>query len=162
MADTGKTPTEEEIVKYFDNIVVKTQDGCVYYQDAKKKWKHYTTAEGYQLLLDLLRLTHKTMVYCTDEMTKAGMDVEAELEKGKEVYTEKPSRQTEAITWSQQDYATLGLQYHYLRLKSIQRFTETYNMMHRAYNKGIFQGLEKEKEVCSSEVPFLQNLFSLD
>ena len=45
------------------------------------------------------------------------------------------------ITWSQENYAHLGLQAEYLRLKSIQRITEGTVAMERAYNAGAFAAL---------------------
>ena len=45
------------------------------------------------------------------------------------------------MTWSQQNYGHLGLQAEYLRLKSIQRLTEGWAAMQRAYNAGAFRHL---------------------
>ncbi|KOO26407.1 hypothetical protein Ctob_004548 [Chrysochromulina tobinii] len=62
---------------------------------------------------------------------------------GEKIYAQKPNLGEHGITWSQENYAHKGLQIEYLRLKSIQRFTESYACMQRAYNKGAFAKLQR-------------------
>ena len=65
------------------------------------------------------------------------------LDEGKRIYGEKPSLRKFAksdatnknVTWSNDEYAHVGLQHQYLRLKSLQRFTETYNLVGRAVGR---------------------------
>ena len=42
------------------------------------------------------------------------------------------------MTWSQEEYANLGLQRQYLKLKSYQRFTEAWSLLERADARGLF------------------------
>jgi hypothetical protein len=52
---------------------------------------------------------------------------------------DRATRGTSALaTWSQEEYANLGLQREYLRFKSIQRFTETWALLERASKRGLF------------------------
>jgi len=69
------------------------------------------------------------------------VDVKNEIANGRYIYTVKPSRNTSGEVWSGDDYASPAFLYHYIKYKSIQRFTESYNMMIRAYNKGILSAL---------------------
>jgi hypothetical protein len=42
------------------------------------------------------------------------------------------------VTWSYDEYGHPGLQLFYLKLKSWQRFTETYALLERAAMRGLF------------------------
>jgi len=44
------------------------------------------------------------------------------------------------VTWSYDEYGHPGLQLYYLKLKSWQRFTETYALLERAGKRGLFEG----------------------
>ena len=71
-----------------------------------------------------------------------------ELEKtGKDIYRNKPTFKrtrdskefgdAQFVTWSQEEYANLGLQRQYLKLKSYQRFTEAWSLLERADARGL-------------------------
>ena len=65
------------------------------------------------------------------------------LEEGREIYAEKRNMAAQAVTWSQQEYKHLGLQFEYLCFKSLQRFTETWALLQRAKEQGLFEVLLK-------------------
>ena len=56
--------------------------------------------------------------------------------QGESIYAQKPNLGANGVTWSQENYGHLGLQAEYLRLKSVQRYTETYAIMQRVHNAG--------------------------
>ena len=65
------------------------------------------------------------------------------LAGGKHVYDTKPTlsatRGTDQLaTWSQEEYGQPGLQREYLVYKSLQRFTETWALLERASDAGLF------------------------
>ena len=62
------------------------------------------------------------------------------------IYKTKPNMKN-GVTWSESEYRHLGFLYHYVRLKSIQRFTETYNLMCRALDKNLFNFVNTKKKV---------------
>ena len=58
-------------------------------------------------------------------LTESLREVDPALKsQGESIYAQKPNLGANGVTWSQENYAHLGLQAEYLRLKSIQRFTE--------------------------------------
>jgi hypothetical protein len=65
------------------------------------------------------------------------------ISEGKQIYSEKkhliagvPGQPK--VTWSQDEYAHPGMQIMYLKLKSFQRFTETWAMLERSARLGLF------------------------
>ena len=59
--------------------------------------------------------------------------------EGERLYVEKPTlRGDQNVTWSYDEYGHPGLQLYYLKLKSWQRFTETYALLERAHRRGLF------------------------
>ena len=74
--------------------------------------------------------------------------------EGERLYVEKPTLRGDAnVTWSYDEYGHPGLQLYYLKLKSWQRFTETYALMERAGRRGLFDAPRPEgrplRVVCS-------------
>ena len=118
------------------------QGGAVYYQDARRKYEFYCGAEGLRLLVGLVERTR--VVLEKNAAILATLDpAEAKklVSEGRKIYGEKPSLRKFGgktkgdglnVTWSDAEYAHVGLQTQYLRLKSFQRFTETYNLVARA------------------------------
>ena len=122
-------------------VFLDDRGGSVYFQDARRKYKFFCGAEGLALLAGLLERTRAVMA--KNEELLALMDPRESkqlLEEGKKIYGEKPSlRKFDKkkgdglnVTWSDAEYAHVGLQTQYLKLKSFQRFTETYNLVARA------------------------------
>ena len=84
-----------------------------------------------------------------------------ELEKtGKDIYRNKPTFKrtknsktfgdAQFVTWSQEEYANLGLQRQYLKLKSYQRFTEAWSLLERADARGLFDNFLASNPSSSS------------
>ena len=111
-----------------------------YFQDRRRRWPYRTDAKG----AGLLRAMIGTAAPLLEGMIKALELTEPEMRAdGEKIYAQKPNLGEHGITWSQENYAHKGLQIEYLRLKSIQRFTESYVCMQRAYNAGAFAKLQR-------------------
>jgi hypothetical protein len=70
---------------------------------------------------------------------------------GQGLYAHKPTLRTRGVTWSTEEYSHPGLQRMYLRMKSIQRFTEIWSLLERAKALGVFHDIfagrnEEEEE----------------
>lgn len=75
---------------------------------------------------------NKQLVDATDDPAKTAKD-------GVAIYSNKPTLRSKAgVTWSIDEYAHPGLQRMYLKMKSFQRYTETYSLLQRATHKGMF------------------------
>ena len=97
------------------------EDGtAVYYQDRRKQWPYTASAAGASLLQRLLAeatpLLRSSLEALQDDPDGAELRRE-----GERIYAQKPNMRAGGITWSQENYAHLGLQAEYLRLKSIQQ-----------------------------------------
>ena len=53
------------------------------------------------------------------------------LKRGKYIYSSKSSLKTSSVTWSEDEYNNYGLQAYYLKLKSFQRFVESWSLLER-------------------------------
>ncbi|KAA8497341.1 hypothetical protein FVE85_1070 [Porphyridium purpureum] len=122
----------------------------VYYQDRTKKWAFQTSKEGADLLLELVKANEPLLAWNLSEIDKVESSSrhsrESVLEEGRRMYADKNSMKNEGVTWSIDEYGHLGLQAQYLRLKSFQRFTETWTMLERAQVAGVFAELEQSDE----------------
>jgi hypothetical protein len=58
--------------------------------------------------------------------------------QGELIYEMKPSLKAYNKTWSQEEYGHPGLQRTYIKLKSFQRFTETWATLERSAAEGLF------------------------
>jgi hypothetical protein len=95
-----------------------------YFQDHKQQWKfYYSSNASHRLLKTLLQRISPAMTTLEHAAPTA-------MQEGEQIYRKKPSKDGEG-TWSQEEYAHYGLQREYIRFKSFQRFTETYNAMER-------------------------------
>ena len=67
---------------------------------------------------------------------------------GERIYANKPTLKSKAgVTWSQDEYGHPGLQRMYLKMKSYQRYTETFSLLERAERLGVFDAeLSSSKE----------------
>ncbi|KAL7541719.1 hypothetical protein ACHAXR_011153 [Thalassiosira sp. AJA248-18] len=66
---------------------------------------------------------------------------------GQGLYAHKPTLRTKGVTWSTEEYSHPGLQRMYLRMKSIQRFTEIWCLLERSAAIGVFdEFFERNKE----------------
>lgn len=110
---------------------------CKFYTDKDQKYVNETTEEGCELIKKLIAKTKEIL----DDLEKT-LSAE-ELAKGESIYRNQPSRSVTgqrghalSATWSMDEYNDKGFQYHYIKNKSIQRYTETYDMLQMAYNDG--------------------------
>jgi len=115
--------------------------GCVFFQDARRKYEFACGAAGLRLLAGLVARTKVVLALNARALARLPADQASKLlDEGRRIYGEKPSLrkfaasdgQNKNVTWSDDEYGHLGLQAQYLKLKSFQRFTETYNMCARA------------------------------
>ena len=65
------------------------------------------------------------------------------MAQGELIYEMKPSLKAYNKTWSQEEYGHPGLQRTYIKLKSFQRFTETWATLERAAAEGLFDEWKK-------------------
>ncbi|EOD15713.1 hypothetical protein EMIHUDRAFT_451679 [Emiliania huxleyi CCMP1516] len=135
----------EPVPDPFAGAVQAQEDGtAVYYQDRRKQWPYTASAAGASLLQRLLAEATPLLRLALQVVSGEERDDPdgAELRReGERIYAQKPNMRAGGITWSQENYAHLGLQAEYLRLKSIQRITEGTVAMERAYNAGAFAAL---------------------
>lgn len=124
--------------KTSDAMVFMDDDGTgVYFQDARRRYEFRCGRQGLELLAGLVDKAKQTLVLLDDELE--GLENrDALLAEGRRIYAEKPSlrkfgaSEGKNVTWSNDEYAHVGLRAQYLRLKSLQRYTETYNLLERA------------------------------
>mmetsp|Transcript_64919 Transcript_64919/g.130521 ORF Transcript_64919/g.130521 Transcript_64919/m.130521 type:complete len:488 (-) Transcript_64919:71-1534(-) len=116
-----------------------------YFCDQAKKWAFQTDQLGLVQLCHLVRTNREPLALCNRLIGEAerggGADVRRE---GRDIYREKKHlinsvAGAEKVTWSQDEYAHPGMQLVYLSLKSWQRFTETWALLERAHNLGLFE-----------------------
>lgn len=113
----------------------------VYYQDARRKYEFRCGRPGLRLLVALREVSKQMLDLLDRELAELEPSKRDRLlEEGRHIYAEKPSlrkfdaadRTNKNVTWSNDEYAHAGLRAQYLRLKSLQRFSETFNLLHRA------------------------------
>nr|QBK85638.1 MAG: hypothetical protein LCMAC101_02330 [Marseillevirus LCMAC101] len=118
-----------------------------YYQDRNRKWEfNLPDKDGYQELCLLSHETQKLLDANMRMMKSKYSDGEINriIREGIEIYDRKLALK-KGVTWSQDDYSHLGLQREYLRYKSIQRFTETWEMLRRANNLGLLRKITDDR-----------------
>eukprot|EP01119_Soliformovum_irregulare_P013556 TRINITY_DN3624_c0_g1_i1.p1 TRINITY_DN3624_c0_g1~~TRINITY_DN3624_c0_g1_i1.p1 ORF type:complete len:378 (-),score=74.41 TRINITY_DN3624_c0_g1_i1:10-1143(-) len=111
----------------------------IYYPDRLKEYKYTTSKQGIELLKQFLRQTSEMMKLAESRME----DKVKAKEEGWRLY-EKPNKNG-TQTWTEVEYKDVGLQYYYLCFKSIQRFTEMWNLLERAHRQGSFDKLKEAK-----------------
>ena len=113
---------------------------CTYFQDRRRKWPFFTKAEGKEHLAALVT-ANATLRQRNQSLLEAAGDPASVAREGERLYVEKPTLRGDAnVTWSFDEYGHPGLQLYYLKLKSWQRFTETYALLERAHRRGLFDG----------------------
>ena len=100
--------------------------GAVFFQDARRRYEFFCGEKGLLLLSGLLARTALVLKKNEEELKKLGPKAAAIVEEGRRIYGEKPSLRkfgSEAegknVTWSDGEYAHVGLQTQYLKLKSL-------------------------------------------
>jgi len=156
----GAAQSIEEDIASLQSWVGPLIDGkqCTYYQDRDKRYPFYTNEAGYNLLQQLmernkalLHINHKLLEERASKEAYDGVQ-EEEVKKdviiriGQGLYAHKPTLRTKGVTWSTEEYSHPGLQRMYLRMKSIQRFTEVWCLLERCYMLGMFDDIIKRGE----------------
>lgn len=129
-----------------EGVIVRVgKDRFKYFQDRGRRWPFWTGERGAKLLVDLLRDTARLLAINDQKIT----DKEV-LEHGERIYADKPTLKatrkqydnelgnSTVVTWSSEEYAHPGLQRMYLKLKSVQRFTEMWSLLERVHSRGLF------------------------
>ena len=125
---------------------------CTYYQDRDKEYPFYCSERGYELLQTLMKenaaLLELNQQRIEEEAAASSLTAKADATRsysadvivriGKGLYAHKPTLRTKGVTWSTEEYSHPGLQRMYLRMKSIQRFTEIWALLERADSIGTF------------------------
>ena len=65
-------------------------------------------------------------------------------ERPRDLLLRKPAIKNEDVTWSQEEYADLGLIFEYCRYKSIQRLTEAWSTFEKAKKKRLFEFVDRK------------------
>ena len=115
---------------------------CTYFQDRMRQYPFATGTAGLSLLRRLL-VVNRRVFALSDARVLATDDPDRTEREGEHLYVNKPSLRSAPKgaglgTWSDEEYAHPGLQALYLRLKSFQRFTESWALYERAAARGIF------------------------
>lgn len=112
-----------------EGMVYQLADGSVrYFQDRGRKYPFDAGQEALPLLRGLLA-TNQRVFALSRERVEATGDAARTLKHGEALYADKPTMKAHhgaRGTWSDEEYAHPGLQAVYLRLKSFQRFTESW------------------------------------
>lgn len=131
-----------DVIQFINN------NNCIYYQDRQKKYKFYSSGYGCKLLKKIFDLTNKLIEENNKLINNKNNNKTKLISNGVNIYKNKIALQSNnGITWTNEEYSHLGLQRIYLRLKSFQRFTETYNLLERAYNLNFFNRFIKEDNI---------------
>mmetsp|Transcript_25548 Transcript_25548/g.31418 ORF Transcript_25548/g.31418 Transcript_25548/m.31418 type:complete len:565 (-) Transcript_25548:452-2146(-) len=120
--------------------IKRTSDGskqCTYYQDRRKKYPFKTSEDGYKLLQKLLD-SNEAILRENMRLIMAQGDPQYVMAFGEALYEVKPCLKAYGETWSQEEYGHPGFQRIYIKLKSFQRFTETWATLERCFADGLF------------------------
>ena len=122
-----------------DKSEADPEQQCIYFQDRTKKYPFYTGKDGHDLLQVLLE-SNASLLKINIELCMGVTDVEPSfiMAEGELIYEVKPTLKAYNKTWSQEEYGHPGLQRTYIKLKSFQRFTETWATLERSAANGLF------------------------
>ena len=145
-AKEGSGGAETALEKAFELEVLNLQSWvgelshegqCTYFQDRGKKYPFYCSESGHALLIRLLEHNAKLLKINIALCLQHG-DPQFIMAEGELIYEIKPTLKAYGSTWSQEEYGHPGLQRTYIKLKSFQRFTETWATLERAAADGLF------------------------
>ena len=155
----GGQKSKKRISSYFNGRII--YDGInnktIYYQDLKKKWKFYTDEVGLKLLLKCYKKIKLMLIENLNLIKKSGKNIQDTIKDGYFIYKNKLSLKKnsssygsgEYVTWTDDEYSHLGLQRFYLTVKGLQRFTETWSLLERSCNYGIFKNIPIKINIVS-------------
>jgi len=129
----------------------KDEPRGVYFQDRRRQYAFACAGAGIELLsrlarasVPLLKLNAEMIAECAHA---EGRSMESVREEGERLYADKPNlKKHGGGTWSNAEYGHPGLQGIYLRLKSMQRFTEAWALCERAASQRLFAPAQLEQE----------------
>jgi len=155
-ARNSDTPKEDDIQSLATWIGPFHGGKCTFYQDRDKRYPFDTNERGYQLLQALME-RNRTLLQINqrqiEEHAVAASDdnvsPDVVVRIGHGLYADKPTLRTQGVTWSTEEYSHPGLQRMYLRLKSIQRFTEVWALLERSYALGVFAEVDAVVRVAA-------------
>ena len=139
-----------------EGMVYQLADGSVrYFQDKGRKYPFSAGPESIPLLRGLLAVNVRVNQLSQERVDETG-NAAAVLREGEHLYVDKPTMKSSkgCGTWSDDEYAHPGLQAIYLRLKSFQRFTESWALYERAARRGTFDRyLQADSKAGSAAAP---------
>ena len=125
-----------------EGMVYETDAGaCVYFCDRFRRYKFYCDQSGLSLLRGLVAVNRRLLGRNAALFAADADEAARQRAEGYALYEEKPNlrrRGSEIGTWSDREYGLPGFQWMYLRLKSYQRFTETWAVLERCAAGGLF------------------------
>mmetsp|Transcript_30403 Transcript_30403/g.35879 ORF Transcript_30403/g.35879 Transcript_30403/m.35879 type:complete len:287 (-) Transcript_30403:70-930(-) len=106
----------------------------------------------------MVSLNQPALKACNERIKTMG-EPQKIMAEGKQIYSEKKHLIAgvaghKKVTWSQEEYDHAGMQLMYLKLKSFQRFTETWSMLERCARLGLFEEYQQpsQKPTCARVV----------
>jgi len=147
-ARKAKDKAEQFMLRHitvFGEVLTLVDSVCTYFQDVQRKWVYSTDKEGHCNLLRLTSFVSERMSYLLQGEFENLDELENCMDEARRIYESKPSKYVEG-TWSSLEYTSPFFQVVYMRYKCIQRYTEVYNMLHRAYDQGLLSWM------CNREV----------
>ena len=88
-------------------MVPEAGGGATYYQDRLRRWAYRCDAGGARLLRQMMDKASPLLEGVSARLVAMGGGVASE---GEQIYAQKPNLRGNGITWSQENYAHLGLQ----------------------------------------------------
>ena len=142
---------KEELVALKSWVGDLSEEGqCTYYQDRLRKYPFFCGSEGHVLLNRLLEHNAKLLKINIALCLQQG-DPRFVMAEGELIYEIKPTLKAYGSTWSQEEYGHPGLQRTYIKLKSFQRFTETWATLERSAAAGLFDMYRPDYQTNGSE-----------
>lgn len=138
-----------------EGMVYETADGAVYFCDRFRRYRFWCGRAGLSLLRGLVAANKKLLAANADLFSKDPEEAAAQRAEGYALYEEKPNLRRKGIgTWSNEEYGLPGFQWMYCRLKSFQRFAETWALLERCAAGGLFDDVlassdDNPLRVCS-------------
>jgi len=120
---------------------------CVYFCDRFRRYKFFAGKAGLALLKALVKVNERLLAENVTHFSADPTEAARERAEGYALYEEKPNlRRRDVGTWSDREYGLPGFQWMYLRLKSYQRFGETWALLERYAAAGLFPDRPKDDE----------------
>jgi hypothetical protein len=143
-ASTGVAFPSEDYSTWVGPLV----DGkCQFFCDIEKQYPFHCGEKGHALLQELVKTNQELLDLNQRMLDDSAVDLDENKRVGFDLYTLKPSlkgQKATGVTWTNDEYSHPGFQFWYLRLKSLQRFTEMWATLERSAAAGVFDDLLKD------------------